>query len=179
MTRQSASWRPKLGVLLATPLFPKRDACCAPRMKPSIDFEHLTRSLIGMPVTKTWTGYGSTVFFEFGAMRPVLHGKYSGERGAFSLMLEWSWRVEAPRAIKFGSWSRDSRIEKGLAALEGEIVQAVSLDGSLPEITVDLGIARVRSFMTAEGQPAWTLFLPTEDWLCVRRGLLVRELSRA
>lgn len=141
------------------------------------DFVQETRLLIGLPVNKTWTGYGSAIFFEFGTLHPLppLRGRDSSEEGEFSLMLEWSWRVEGRRAVKFGCWSSDRRIEKGLAALQGSVVRDVAVEGSLPEITVNLGKVLVRSFMVAEGQPAWTLFLPSREWFCVKRGVVVRE----
>jgi len=58
-------------------------------------------------------------------------------------------------------------------------VAEVALFGHLPEIELCLmnGI-RILSFMTAEGDPEWTLFnnqVGEKRWLLVRRGLLKIE----
>jgi hypothetical protein len=104
----------------------------------------------GLPVSHVWRGHGSALFLEFGTLSPT--GRRGGEagepEGAFGLMIEWSWRIEAGMSIVCGSWSDDDVWPF-----------AVAVSGVLPEIVVTLSSGtRVLSFMTAEGEPAWTLF---------------------
>ena len=137
-------------------------------------FTELTRPLIGLPVSYSWRGYGSAIFLEFGALRTTPEGrKRKGEAG---VMLQWSWRVETARAIRLGSWSGERRITTGVQALAGRAVVDLSVTGRLPELVIALsGGLWVHSFMTAEGQPDWTVFLPDDSWIHVVRGRLVHN----
>ena len=91
-------------------------------------------------------------------------------------MMQWSWRVEAARSIRFGSWSGEQRITNGVRSLAGASIADITLSGRLPELTVALSNRRwLQSFMTAEGQPGWVVFLPTKRWLCVERARLVLD----
>jgi hypothetical protein len=115
----------------------------------------------GLPVSHVWRGHGSALFLEFGTLSPT--GRRGGEagepEGAFGLMIEWSWRIEAGMSIVCGSWSDDDVWPSALEGLEGAKVESVAVSGVLPEIVVTLSNGtRVLSFMTAEGEPAWTLF---------------------
>lgn len=95
-------------------------------------------------------------------------------------MIQWDWRVEGPRSIRFGSGSTERRITNGVRRLAGDRVVSVDVEGSLPELAVRLRSGRVvRSFMTAEGQPAWSVFLPDGSWLTVERGRLVHDAPAA
>jgi hypothetical protein len=52
----------------------------------------------------------------------------------------------------------------------------VGVTGRLPELVLGLSDGRwIHSFMTADGQPAWTVFLPGGGWLTVERGGIVHE----
>lgn len=74
-------------------------------------------------------------------------------------MIEWSWRIESEDAIVCGSWSDEGAWEQIFQSLIGREVQDVSLYGRIPELSIALaGWFYVASFMTAEGQPEWTLF---------------------
>ena len=74
-------------------------------------------------------------------------------------MIEWSWRIEDGPSIACGSWSDENLWAPTFARLIGRIVEDVSTFGRLPEVMVRLsGDLHVVSFMTAEGDPAWTLF---------------------
>lgn len=137
-------------------------------------------ALLGKRVTYTWQGSGSAIFLEFGALteRTRRDGSRANPNGELSLMLEWSWRVEKARSILGGSWSGTRRLPRILKRLKGAKVVDVDVFGTLPEISLSLSNGlRVASFMTAEGQPAWTLISkanPTGS-LCVRRGRLYVE----
>jgi hypothetical protein len=143
-------------------------------------FRALTRPLIGMPVSHTWRGAGSAIFLELGELtrhtRTYRTREWVQTEGEVTLMLEWSWRVESPRTIQFGSLSRNPRITRGVAALQGHTIVDVELEGRLPELVLTLDRGRwLHTFMTAEGQPAWSLRMPDQAWIGVNRGHVHRQ----
>ncbi|HEX2092971.1 MAG TPA: hypothetical protein VHG28_11235 [Longimicrobiaceae bacterium] len=139
------------------------------------DLAALTRPLVGLPVTRAWRGHGSCIVLEIGPLTGT-HPRTGNPCADASIMVEWSWRVESRRAVRFGSWSTDRKISGGLASLTGRTVLDVGVEGRLPELSVALdGGVWLRSFMIVEGQPAWTVFLPDGSWLCVERGVLVHD----
>ena len=141
------------------------------------DFAALTHPLVGLRVSHLWRGHGSALFLELGKLKRP--GDRTNPQGVGSIMLEWSWRVEAPRSIAFGSWSSDRKIAAGVQSLRGRRVLAMSLVGRLPELELELTEGRwVHSFMTFEGAPMWTVFLPDGSWLCVERGAVVHDNMR-
>jgi hypothetical protein len=148
-------------------------------------FRALTRPLIGMPISHAWRGFGSAIFLELGALTTSTRtypkrGEVVHTEGEVTLMLEWSWRVESPRGIQFGSWSTNPRITRGVASLQGHTVVEVELEGRLPELVLTLGGKRwLHTFMTAEGQPQWAIRLPDQAWLGVHRGHLYRQGPRS
>jgi hypothetical protein len=145
------------------------------------DFRALTRPLVGLPVSHTWRGAGSAIFLELGALTTVTRtsrkrGEYTSTFGEVTMMLEWSWRVESPGAILFGSWSENPRITRGVASLKGHTIVDVELQGRLPELVLTLDGKRwLHTFMTAEGQPAWAIRLHDGSWVGVDRGRLIRQ----
>lgn len=95
-------------------------------------------------------------------------------------MVEWSWRIEDATTILCGSWSEEERWEPVFARLIGQKVEDIFLHGRLPELGVDFsGGTRLLTFMTAEDQPAWTLFRNHSDRdpdsLFVSNGAVVNE----
>ncbi len=95
-------------------------------------------------------------------------------------MIEWSWRIEAPRSIRAGSWSGDRKMNNAISELQGHRIKEISLEGRLPELVIALtGDRWVRSAMTAEGQPEWTVFLKDGTWLCVERGSVIHDTNEA
>jgi len=94
-------------------------------------------------------------------------------------MIEWSWRIEKPRSILGGSWSSERKWLGFLQELIGAKVTGIRVQGVLPEIEVALSNGlRVASFMTAEGQPSWSLGARRlGKWLRVKRGKLHVEFS--
>ncbi|WP_420128080.1 hypothetical protein [Longimicrobium sp.] len=148
-------------------------------------FHALTRPLVGMPVSHTWRGAGSAVCLELGELTTFTRtvrklGEVEFVQGEASLMVYWSWRVESPGAIQFGSWSEDPRITRGIASLEGHTILDVQLEGRLPELVLTLDGKRwLHSFMTAEGQPEWSIRMLDNAWLGVIRGHVYRNASRS
>ncbi|WP_448040640.1 hypothetical protein [Bradyrhizobium liaoningense] len=148
------------------------------------DLKLFRDALTGLPVSHFWRGYGSTIFLEFGHLKPRTRqsGKPGNPQGELGLMIHWSWRIENATSILCGSWSEEPRWEPTFDLLRNKRVVALSLVGRLPEIVVGLteGLY-VSSFMTAEGDPQWTLFdrrFDTVRWLCVRDGELKTELAK-
>jgi hypothetical protein len=142
------------------------------------EFNNLTKNLVGLTVSRPWRGYGSAIFLELGRLHrePYPDNKGGSLRGEATVMIEWSWRVEGVRTIRFGSWSGERKMSNGIETLKGRKVEDVSVGCRLPEIVIRLSANLwVHSFTTVEGQPKWTLFLPDRSWLCVERGNLVRE----
>jgi hypothetical protein len=91
-------------------------------------------------------------------------------------MVEWSWRVESSRAVQFGSWSGNRKMDNGIEMLKARTILDISLVGRLPEVYVHLSGERwVHTFMTREGQPEWAVFLQDGSWITIRSGRLVRE----
>ena len=99
--------------------------------------------------------------------------------GQMGLMIEWSWRIERPRSVLCGSFSEESKWPNAFRQMLGAKVTDAETFGRLPEISVGLSNGlHVVSFMTAGGQPVWTLFdrrVPDTSWLTVRRGRVVEE----
>jgi hypothetical protein len=124
-------------------------------------FEDARRAIVGLPVSHVWQGHGSAIFLELGALRPTdLQDRKAGNPcGEFTLMIEWSWRIEDSTRIVCGSWSEDELWMPALDRLRGTIVVEAKLFGRLPEIAIALSSGlHLLSFATADGDPEWTLF---------------------
>lgn len=124
-------------------------------------FEKYRTGLLALPLGAVWRGHGSTLFLEIGELRGSTRrdGSPAHPRGRYSVMLEWSWRIEDERSILAGSWSPEDEWPPVLGQLEGRRVENVAMFGRLPELSLELsGDRHVVSFMTANGQPAWTIF---------------------
>jgi len=73
-------------------------------------------------------------------------------------MIQWSWRIENTVSILRGSWSEEQLWEPMFDLLRNKTVVDLSVVGRLPEIVVAQTEGHVSSFMTAEGDPQWSLF---------------------
>lgn len=148
-------------------------------------FERYRSLLIGQPLSAVWRGHGSALFLEFGALSAHVRrdGTPGQAQGEITAMIEWSWRIEGQDAILCGSWSEGALQDAVFASLIGHTVQDVALEGRLPEVAITLaGGPRIASFMTAEGQPAWTLFDHSDPqrparWIAVRDGRLQEDVA--
>ncbi len=148
-------------------------------------FRDFTRPLIGLPISLVWRGYGSAIFLELGELFEEPRRGKNGQvrmalKGQFGVMIEWSWRIERPKSIYFGSWSTDKVINNRLGKLKDKILMGVEIEGRLPELVLQLSDGLwVHSFATYEGQPKWCLFLDRKqkphEWLKSERGNLIKE----
>jgi hypothetical protein len=149
------------------------------------EFDAFIARLIGLPVSHLWRGYGSALFLEFGELQADARTSGDGTAGSYtgemSLMVEWSWRIEGRRSILCGSWSDEKKWPRAFRLVRNAKVANAALFGRLPEIELSLSNeTRVLSFMTAEGNPEWTLFDRRGDetrWLHVRHGVVRIEAS--
>jgi len=122
--------------------------------------EQYRAQLVGLPVSHVWRGHGSALFIEFGELTPKYgkDGRRLNSDGEFSLMIEWSWRIEVATAIICGSWSDEESWPPAMSGLVGLHVVDVGVSGRLPEVLLTLSDERyVLSFMTSDGDPAWAL----------------------
>ena len=140
-----------------------------------VQFSDLIAPLIGLPVGHIWRGHGSAIFLELGALS---RSEGNNPTGQATLMIEWSWRVEASRSVSFGSFSSSRKIDSGLSNLVGRRIESIELFGRLPEVALRLSGGRwVSSFATAEGQPEWGLLLGQRGTISVERGAVVHAVS--
>jgi hypothetical protein len=145
------------------------------------DFALFASPLIGLPVSHIWQGHGSAIFLEFGRLTPRRRrdGSPGNPCGEWSLMIQWSWRIEGKRRIWCGSWSDEARWSRAFARMQGARVASVSLFGRLPEISLGLSNGlHVLSMMTAEGDPEWALMKHEGEAatsIHVRAGRLILE----
>lgn len=147
-------------------------------MKTQQAFDDFARSLIGMPISHVWRGYGSAIFIEIGELTPTTRrdGSPGHSEGEVSLGVEWSWRIENDASILCGSWSEDDLWESVLDRLRGSQVERCCLFGVLREVelTTNTGV-RFISFSTTDGQPQWHLVDRRNGparWFSVRSGSL-------
>jgi hypothetical protein len=135
-------------------------------------------ALQGSVVSSVWRGHGTAIFLEFGDLSfksSTITGRNLQPQGAITLMIEWSWRIERPRSILGGSFSPETRWPAMFEKLIGAKVQNIQFLGALPEVVVWLSNGlRVSSFMTTDGQPAWSIICHKLKIgvLCVNRGHL-------
>lgn len=141
-------------------------------------------ALVGKVAAHVWRGHGSALFIEFGELTPSKrrNGTEGNPEGELTLMIEWSWRVERPQSILGGSWSSVGKWPGMFKQIIGATVESVQIFGRLPEISVGLSNGlHVVSFMTAEGQPEWSVLTrkPFIGHLGVKRGRLAIDLRNS
>lgn len=140
-------------------------------------------ALIGKQISHVWRGFGSALFLEFGELSDKGFRRDGSKRnpaGEISLMIEWSWRIEKPRSILGGSWSPDGKWPVMFKKLLGSTVIDISISTGLPELILTLSSGlKLKSFMTAEGQPAWAIITrsPNLGTLQVKSGRLFVEAT--
>jgi len=148
-------------------------------------FNKYRSALLKKPLSAVWRGHGSAIFLEFGRLSPQKRhdGTAANSQGDVTVMIEWSWRIEREDAIMCGSWSDEDGWDEIFQSLIGREVQDISLFGRLPELSIALtGGLYVVSFMTAEGQPVWTILDRCSErakigWIDVRNGKVCETLE--
>jgi hypothetical protein len=149
-------------------------------------FESYRSKLRNAEVSHVWRVHGSALFVEFGLLSPGrahADGRLGNPTGEFGVMVQWSWRIEDGTRITCGSWSNEELWPPTFARLIGKKIVDISLVGRLPEIEIELSDdLHFLSFMTADGEPEWTIFDRTAEsgqhrWLKVKDGRLVEDRS--
>ncbi|MET0743313.1 MAG: hypothetical protein ABWY78_08095 [Microvirga sp.] len=137
--------------------------------------------LAGFQVGHVWRGHGSAICLEFGQLHQTrkFDGSSGQPEGELSLLIEWSWRIEGRRTIVCGSWSDQRLWVRAFSLMKGKSIASFAVSGHLPELTIGFNNeARLITFMTAEGSPAWTLFDRRFDvarWYCVEKGKIIEH----
>lgn len=150
---------------------------------PSAIFETYRSTLVSQPLSALWRGHGSAIFLEFGRLSPKVKrdGSAANPQGDYTVIIEWSWRIENEESILCGSWSDEDNWKEIFQTLIGQTVQDISIYGRLPELSISFANGLyVASFMTAEGQPAWGIIDRSPQHqkcrcLGVRDGVIVEE----
>lgn len=146
-------------------------------------FDAYRQGIVGMRISLVWRGHGSAIFLELGDLSHAVRrdGSTGIAAGEYGVMIEWSWRIEDESSILCGSWSDEEKWDGFFSSLIGSSVEELSLVGRLPELSIALsGGIYVSTFMTAEGQPAWTIFDRSgqdgvERWIDVEGGVVCQS----
>ena len=137
------------------------------------EVEDQLRCLNGLEVALAWKGYGSTVFFELGRLSPPRSNRERHARGDACVMIEWDWRMEADSLVSLGSSNSGPKIEAGIRELQGSRITGISVVGSVPELVGHFSNGRcLRSFSATDGNPQWSIRLPSGAWLSAKNGAL-------
>jgi hypothetical protein len=127
------------------------------------------KPFIGLPINRSWKGYGSALILEVGNL--------TNGKGDLSIMIEWSWRVEKGNSIWFGSWSEEETIIDNIPKLSGYKIQNISLFSRLPELLISLSNNTwVSSFSTVAGNPEWAVIYSNPE-IESRSGKLLRTIK--
>lgn len=136
------------------------------------DLQSLIEPLIDMPISHAWTGYGSTIFLELGALAKT-DNKLHGEA---CISVEWDWRIENDQGILFGSSETGSKISRSTQSLVGMSIDLITIVGVPMEICVQLSSGmRLRTMAAASGDPQWDIRLPIGAHLYCREGALYAD----
>jgi hypothetical protein len=127
------------------------------------DFLTRASALIGLPISRAWKGYGSTVFLELGdLLYSETHPKGVSEA---SISIDWDWRIEGESKIICGSSNSGPEIANHLAMFEGETVKELVLDGSPHELILTISNGRrLRSMSMVTGSPQWSIRFSDGIW---------------
>jgi hypothetical protein len=141
------------------------------------EFVSAASTLVGFEISRAWIGYGTAAILELGTLREESGPDGRGlQKGEATVMLGWSWRIEGPWSILFGSTNTRQQVSEGLTGLESQKITGIRLDGTLPELCIELANGmRLRTFMSADGDPEWLLLLTDGSALFVED----RELRQA
>lgn len=126
--------------------------------------------LIGLPVSRPWKGYGSSIFLELGPI--TLRGNGATyEHGEAYIRVFWDWRVEFGNKVLWGSSNSNPEIATHLLSLGGLSLTAVSVEGCVPELVVLFSNGHcLRSMLMVDGYPQWAIRLLDGRYLHAEAG---------
>jgi hypothetical protein len=139
----------------------------------------LLAPLVGQSVTRPWKGYGSAIFFELGELSTEREGKTGYNKGAFTLMIEWDWRIEVAWRVALSSSHHEDVIESSVEHLFGTTVTNIDVCGEVPQLVVQFSNGMLlRTRTLRRGDPEWTVFLRDSRWVTARHGELLCYAKR-
>ncbi|MBD8530731.1 MULTISPECIES: DUF3027 domain-containing protein [unclassified Massilia] len=133
------------------------------------------QTLIGLPVSFPWKGYGTAIFLELGELRQGLnHQRRTHEEGEACIHIGWDWRCEAGNAVLFGSSSSRPAIERGVRTLHGSKVVGIAINGKVPELSIEFstGLRLITAAMLPNGSE-WSVRLGEGLYLNAEKGILL------
>ena len=137
------------------------------------EIRSLLQSLVGLPVSLPWKGYGSAVFLELGQLTPVVFKRHQHENGEACIEIGWNWRVEEGARVLYGSSNSRPEIASGISSLQGTRIQSIDVIGDVPELAVYFSNGQcLHSMAMLTGDPAWSIKLPGGRWVRVEGGVL-------
>jgi hypothetical protein len=146
----------------------------ADRLQGNEEFQELIQPLLGLTVSLPWKGYGSAIFLELGALAPLELPRQHHNEGEACIFISWDWRVEGETAVLYGSSNSGPKMEAGILSLQGETVQAVTIEEPVPELVVQFSNGhRLRTMAMRTGAPEWSIKLLDERWIYTHRGHLL------
>jgi hypothetical protein len=126
--------------------------------------ERIASQLTGQKLTHVKRGYGTALLIETGDLHH--HPEQDYLQGEYGIMLEWSWRLEDDRHIVCGSWSNDEIINSVPQLLTGITIESVAFTQRIKELYITLSNGLwLASFMTADGNPEWSIRDKEQSWL--------------
>jgi len=126
-------------------------------------FDESVKDLIGLPISKAYNSYGSSLCMELGE---ITFDERNREKGEAYIRLDWDWRLEDDESIICGSSNHRPKIADTAEKLIGISITNLELYGSPPEIEIHLSNhQRLRSMAMLSGYPKWTIRLKDETYL--------------
>ncbi len=125
----------------------------------------LILTLINLPVSLPWKGYGSAIFLELGKLAPLERPRQNHNYGEVSVFMEEGWRVEVVSEVLYSSSSDRASIASGVEKLRGITIAELRIDGSIPEFQIRFSSGcRLVSNMSEADAEWWIRFAP-DRWL--------------
>jgi hypothetical protein len=154
-----------------------------PYLKKTMPDEELTteqanekiQTLIGLPVSLPWKGYGSAIFLELGELDQRLSGqRRTREEGDACIHFDWDWRCETGNTVLFGSSSSRPAIERGIRTLHGSKVFSIAVNGKVPELSIEFsnGSRLITAAMLPNGSE-WSIRFGEGLYLSAEKGTLL------
>jgi len=133
------------------------------------------QTLIGLPVSLPWKGYGSAIFLELGELvRRPSGQRRTRDEGEAGIYVGWDWRCEAGNTVLFGSSNSRPAIERGIQALLASKIVSIAINGKVPELSIEFsnGYRLISAAMLPDGSE-WSVRLAENLYLSAEKGVLL------
>lgn len=126
-------------------------------------FDESIGNLIGLPISKAYNSFGSSLCMELGEL--TLNDR-NRQKGEAYIRLDWDWRLEDDESIICGSSNSGPAMAETAEELVGLTITGLNLYGSPPEVEIRLSNdQRLRSMAMKSGNPEWTIQLKDKSYL--------------